>query len=206
MRRAQLALAGGLLLFALAAADLLLHGPLTSVDPEISTWLHGRMHRAVTRTLLVFTYVHSTIGLSAMSAGLAIFFVVRRQPGWILRLLLTVQGGQLLNAGLKQLFQRARPHWDEPLLTFTTTSFPSGHAAGATVFWGFVCVAAWSLGAPPLLRRVLLVIAPLMVVLTCFSRVYLGAHYFSDVLAGVGEGVAWVAACTMLMRARTMRA
>jgi membrane-associated phospholipid phosphatase len=206
MRRSQVALAAGLLLFALAAADLLLKGPLTSVDPAISTWLHERMQPAITQVLFAFTHLHSTIGLSIMSGLLAAVFVVRRQPRWILQLLLTVQGGQLLNAGMKEVFQRARPHWDEPLVTLTTTSFPSGHAAGTTVFWGFVCVAAWSIGAPPPARRTLAVVAPLMVALTCLSRVYLGAHYFSDVLAGVGEGLAWVAACTLAMHARNMRA
>ena len=48
-------------------------------------------------------------------------------------------------------------------------------------------------------------IAPLLVALTCLSRVYLGAHYLTDVVAGVCEGVAWVCVCTAL-RARTMHA
>src|SRR5947209_3293599 len=79
-----------------------------------------------------------------------------------------------------------------PLLTLTTYSFPSGHAAGSTVFWGFVCVVAWHWPARDPLRRAVAVIAPAMVALTCLSRVYLGAHYFSDVLAGICEGIAWV--------------
>lgn len=200
MRRPHIALALGLVLFALAVADLMLKGPLTTADPGISTWLHARMHPVLTQVLFAFTHLHSTIGLSIMSAVLAIYFIVRREPWWVVQLLLTVQGGQLLNAGMKEVFHRARPHWDDPLVTLTTASFPSGHAAGSTVFWGFVCVAAWALGAPAPVKRALVVIAPLMVAVTCFSRVYLGAHYLSDVLAGVGEGVAWVAACTLLQR------
>jgi undecaprenyl-diphosphatase len=206
VRRSLLALGAGGALFAFAAADLLLHGPLTAADPAISTWLHGHMQPVATTVLFAFTHLHSTIGLSIMSAVLAVFFVATHRPRWILPLLLTVQGGQLLNAGLKDMFGRARPHWDDPLITLTTASFPSGHAAGTTVFWGFVCVAAWSLDAPVAVKRALSVIAPLMVFATCLSRVYLGAHYFSDVLAGVGEGTAWVALCTLLLRARTMRA
>jgi undecaprenyl-diphosphatase len=206
MRRASIGLAAGLVVFALAAADLLFHGPLTAADPGISTWLHGHMDSVATQVLFAFTHLHSTIGLSILSAAVAVFFIATHRARWILPLLLAVQGGQLLNAGVKLLFGRARPHWDEPLVTLATASFPSGHAVGTTVFWGFVCVAAWTLDAPRAMKRVLMVIAPLMVVATCFSRVYLGAHYFSDVLAGVGEGVAWVAACTLLMHARNMRA
>jgi membrane-associated phospholipid phosphatase len=199
VRRAYAWLAVGVLLFAFAALDLLWQGPLTSVDPQVSTWLHARMQPAVTQLLLVFTRVHSTAGLLAMSGALAVFLLVKRKPWLVLQLLLTVQGGQLLNAGLKQVFQRARPHWDEPLLALSTASFPSGHAAGTTVFWGFVCVAAWAVDAPAGLKRALVVVAPLMVLATCFSRVYLGAHYFSDVIAGVGEGIAWVALCCMVI-------
>lgn len=197
---ASIPLAAGLAVFLLAVADLLLHGPLTRIDPEISTWLHARMQPELTRFLFFFTHVHSTTGLLAMSAALAAGFIAMRRPWWIASLLLTVQGGQLLNAGMKHVFGRARPHWDEPVVALTTLSFPSGHAAGTTVFWGFVCVAAWSLDAPPALKRVLAAVAPLMVLLTCFSRVYLGAHYLSDVLAGVGEGVAWVALCELARR------
>ena len=187
-----------LALFALFAADLMLGGPVTSADPALSMWLHERMHPAVTRALFLFTHMHSTMGLAIMSALFAVALIALRRPWWIAWLLLTVQGGQLLNAGLKQVFQRTRPVWDEPLVTLSTASFPSGHAAGTTVFWGFVCVAAWSLPAPRWVKRVLLVVAPMMVLLTALSRVYLGAHYVSDVLAGIAEGVVWVVVCTGL--------
>jgi membrane-associated phospholipid phosphatase len=190
-----------LALFALFAADLIFGGPLTRVDPAVSTWLHGRMHPVITSALFLFTHMHSTIGLAIMSALLAVALVALRRPWWIAWMLLTVQGGQLLNVGMKQVFQRTRPHWDEPLVTLATASFPSGHAAGTTVFWGFVCVAAWALPVPHWMKRLLLVVAPSMIVLTALSRVYLGAHYFSDVLAGIAEGVAWVS-LTMLVHSR----
>lgn len=192
-------------LFAVLAADLLLHGPLTSADPATSSWFHAHMRPALTAFLFFFTHLHSTIGLVAMSAGIALFLALKRRVQWIPWLLLTVQGGQLLNVLLKDSFQRPRPHFDHPLVTLATYSFPSGHAAGSTVFWGFVCVLAWSWPARASLRRLLAVVAPAMVVLTCVSRVYLGAHYLTDVAAGVCEGIAWVCVCAAL-HARTMRA
>ena len=120
-------------------------------------------------------------------------------------MLLTVQGGQVLNSLVKDVFHRARPHWDAPLVELSTYSFPSGHAAGSTVFWAFLCMLAWWWPARPAVKRTVAMFAVLMVVLTCVSRVYLGAHYLSDVLAGVCEGVAWASVCALL-RARTMRA
>lgn len=202
-------LAAALAGFALLAADLLLHGPVSSHDEAISLWLHARMQPVVTEILWGFTHLHSTIGLVLMSAVLAVILVAKHRGRWVPWLVLTVQGGQLLNAGVKELFHRARPHWDTPLVQLATYSFPSGHAAGSTVFWGFVCVlAAAEAGPRDGSRRWvpwLFLLAALMVALTDLSRVYLGAHYLSDVLAGTCEGIAWVALC-QAVRARTMRA
>jgi undecaprenyl-diphosphatase len=194
-----------LALFALFAADLVFRGPITSFDPAVSLWLHAHMQPWVTKFLFLFTHLHSTIGLIAMTALIAIFLFVKKRASMIPWLLLTVQGGQLLNFAVKDLFQRSRPHFDDPVVQLATYSFPSGHAAGSTVFWGFACVLAFAWPAPKALRRALMIIAPVMVALTCLSRVYLGAHYVSDVLAGVCEGIAWTCVCAML-RARTMRA
>jgi undecaprenyl-diphosphatase len=163
------------------------------------------MHPAATQLLFAITHMHSTTGLVVMSAALALALAFAGRARWIVWLVLTVQGGQLLNAGVKELFHRARPHWDTPLVELSTYSFPSGHAAGSTVFWGFVCVLAWNWPAPAPVKRAIAALAVLMVALTCLSRVYLGAHYLSDVLAGACEGVAWVSAWALL-RARTMRA
>ena len=203
--KAKWVFAGAMALFAMVAADLLLHGPLTSADPAISSWFHAHMQPALTAFLFFFTHLHSTIGLLAMSAGIALFLASTGRLRWVPWLLLTVQGGQALNVLMKDTFQRPRPHFDHPLVSLATYSFPSGHAAGSTVFWGFACVLAWSWPARPSIRTLVAVAAVLMVVLTCLSRVYLGAHYPSDVLAGVCEGVAWVGVCAGL-RARTMRA
>lgn len=194
--------AGSLALFAAITTDLLLHGPLTSADPSISLWLHARMQPALTQALLAITHMHSQVGLVAMSAALAVFLFVKGRASWILWLVLTVQGGQVLNALVKEAFHRARPHWDEPIVHVATYSFPSGHACGATVFWGFACVLAWAWPAPPAVRRTIAIVAPVMVALTAFSRVYLGAHYTSDVLAGICEGVAWVSVSAWVLRAQ----
>jgi membrane-associated phospholipid phosphatase len=203
--RARAWLAAGVVLFALFAGDLLLHGPLTSADAAISKWMHGHIQPAATAVLFFFTHLHSTIGLLAMSAALAVLLAATRRARWIVWLLLTVQGGQVLNVLVKDTFQRARPDLVDPLVTLATYSFPSGHAAGSTVFWGFVCVLVWNMPVRPAVRRSVAAMACAMVGFTALSRVYLGAHYVSDVLAGMSEGVVWVALWA-IVRARTMRA
>lgn len=101
----------------------------------------------------------------------------------------------LLNALVKEAMHRPRPHFSDLLLTLTTYSFPSGHSASATLFYGFLAtyvivrLRAW--------RSRLMVgfIALSAVILVGLSRIYLRVHYLSDVLGGMSEGVAWLALC-----------
>jgi len=204
-RRLEAAIVAALLLFAVFAADLLLGGPITRSDPVHSLWLRAQMHPRVTQAMLLVTQWHGTTGILVMSALLGVGLAAAGRAWLVPWLLLTVQGGQLLNVAAKQVFQRARPVWDEPILTLTTYSFPSGHAVASTVFWGFVCVVAWNWPASPGVRRACATAAVVLVSLACFSRVYLGAHYLSDVLAGISEGIAWLCACVLARRALTMR-
>jgi len=109
--------------------------------------------------------------------------------------MLTIPVGMMLNGMLKYVFHRSRPAWDDPILMIGSFGFPSGHAMSATLLYGFLAafgvrkVQAWR-------WRVLAVLAAgLLVVLIGFSRLYLGVHYLSDVLAGMAAGSAWLALC-----------
>lgn len=164
-------------------------------DEAISLWLHGNAHPVLTRLLLVVTHAHNTAGLA--TGGVAMAAVLWRRKAWDwLRLLVVVLPGVIaLNSVLKLVFQRERPVFEQPMVTLDTYSFPSGHAAGTAVLYLFI--AAWLLtrlqgrGA----RTAVVVGAAAMVVIVAFSRVYLGAHYPSDVLAGLAEGIVWFTAC-----------
>jgi undecaprenyl-diphosphatase len=96
------------------------------------------------------------------------------------------------------------------LLTLTTYSFPSGHTAAATVFYGLVaCYLVRRVPGGPK-RAAVIAACCLMVMLVALSRMYLGVHYLSDVLAASAEGVAWLAVCitavSTLQRRRIARA
>ena len=84
---------------------------------------------------------------------------------------------------------------DEPILRLSTYSFPSGHTAAATLFYGIiaaylVCRAqAWPV------RAAVMLVAALLVLLVGASRIYLGVHFFSDTLAAVAESCGWLSVC-----------
>ena len=181
--------------FGLIAGQVAANGPVTLLDLQLAHWLHARATPGVTQLLLVFTHWNSVAGVLAMSAILGYALLRRRLDYWLLALVCTVPGGMAMNFLMKLVFERARPVFEQPLVTLHTYSFPSGHASGATLFYGFLaCLLVrhvtsngkrFGIGAS----------AALMVAAVCFSRVYLGAHYLTDVLAGVAEGLAWLAIC-----------
>ncbi len=177
----------------LLASDLVLHGPITQRDPAVSQWAVAHRTAAATTLFLAVTHLHSTAGIDLMLAGLAAILALRRHWRIALWLILCVQGAMFLNILLKNAFQRVRPAL-EPLVHLSTYSFPSGHALAATVWWGCVVALALALSRRPSVHLFAACAAVALVALTCASRVYVGAHYLSDVLAGVSEGLAWLSA------------
>jgi tripartite-type tricarboxylate transporter receptor subunit TctC/membrane-associated phospholipid phosphatase len=143
--------------------------------------------------MLLVSSVHQTGKLLAVSALLAVVLALHQglAAG---RPLLVVPLGMLVNLGLKDLFQRARPVFEDPLVQLATYSFPSGHAVASTVFYGALCVLVFAHTRSRAARAAACALGMAMVALVCFSRVYLGAHFPGDVLAGVAVGHAVPAA------------
>jgi undecaprenyl-diphosphatase len=109
---------------------------------------------------------------------------------WMLVLL----GGQLFNQGLKEYIKRARPPFHEAAHA-SGYSFPSGHSMGSFIAYGML---AYLLVLALPVRRVRIAVVGLLaglVVLIGFSRIFLGAHWFSDVMGGFAAGGCWLALC-----------
>jgi undecaprenyl-diphosphatase len=185
-------------LFGGITEDVVSGDPLTRVDGVVASWFASHATPALTPAMLSISRVHGPIAMAAMICGIALFLTGKRQWLWLVTFLIAVPGGVLLNALVKEIIHRPRP-LSELVLTLTTYSFPSGHAAAATLFYGFLAtyvivrLRAWRW------RVLVATIAFFVVVLVGLSRIYLRAHYLSDVLAGMAEGVAWLALCLTAM-------
>jgi undecaprenyl-diphosphatase len=181
--------------FGAIAEDVVTKDPLTILDVRFSNWLHDHSVNSLTKGLLLITHLHSFLGVTVMTLAVSAYLWTRRLRLWGLTLMLAVFGGMLLNLLLKQVFVRPRPDFANPLLVLTTYSFPSGHTIAATAFYGTLCALVVSRSRNWLWRALAIAIGGSMILLVGFSRIYLGVHYLSDVLAAIAEGAAWLAFC-----------
>ena len=142
---------------------------------------------AVTSLMMAGTRIGDDLG-RLIIVGLALAALVwvgrRAAARW---LALVMAGGTLLNLGLKQIFAAPRPELLPHLDAVHSYSFPSGHASGNMMLFGALALLAKGWGA--------YVAATLAIVVIGISRVWLGVHWPSDVLAGWIEGVGWLAFC-----------
>ena len=103
---------------------------------------------------------------------------------------IAVVGSSLLNLGAKHLFARGRPSLWDSIAPESTYSFPSGHAMGSMTLACVLVLLAW----PTRWRWPVLLGAAVFTVLVGLSRIYLGVHYPSDILAGWAAAAAWAVA------------
>jgi len=187
-------LVAGAIFFNLAW-DVASHTEIVVLDAKMATWLHAHGTPRVTNLMILVTTLNSITGTSVMAALFAISLARLREWYWLLTLTLAVGGGMLLNVVLKDAFARARPHFDDPWVTLGSYSFPSGHTAGATLFYGVLAAFLVSRTNEWHARVACVMAAVLMVALVAFSRMYLGAHYLSDVAAAACSSTVWLVLC-----------
>ena len=181
--------------FADIAEDMSRNAATRVLDDSITSWFHAHATAFQTRTWRAVTFFGSVIFLSSASGAVAAVLAFRRLAYRLLLLALAVGGGAGLNLMLKHLFHRQRPVLENPLVTLSSFGFPSGHTMGATIFYGVLAlIMAHSIRSGS--GRVLVGgAAAVVIALIGISRIYLGAHYFTDVIGAIAVGLAWLAFC-----------
>src|SRR5215208_3484820 len=194
-----LAAAGCLWLFGGLAEDVLTGDPIVRFDRATAAYLHSLATPPLTTFFLVVTALGSVETIALVALVGAVVFGVRRQGLHLATWLAAVAGSAALGQLLKALFARPRPHFEHPLLSETSYGFPSGHAMESLVLYGMVAYFAVLAVRTWRARTAVVFGAALLVLSIGLSRMYLGVHYFSDVVAGFAAGGVWLSACITAM-------
>ena len=120
-------------------------------------------------------------------AILVVWFLYKKKTPEAILFPASFFGAVSMNYLLKQVFARPRPEVFAPLVVEHTYSFPSGHTIASVSLYGLLAVYLWDQG-----RRALAFLSAFWILAVAFSRVYLGAHYPSDVLGAMAVGGIWV--------------
>lgn len=130
---------------------------------------------------------------------LGFLWVIRKRRLFLL-VLLSVVGGQIFNSALKSLFLRSRPDVVPHLTEVQTPSFPSGHSMMSAVVYLTLGMLLSRLVAQSKHRFYIISTAIILTVLIGISRIFLGVHYPTDVLAGWTAGLTWALICLLIAR------
>lgn len=174
--------------------------PVPGLDTDLGRWPESftREHASVEAFWKAISVAFATLPLTVatiVTAALLAWKSYLRAAIWTVGVMATISLATWL---LKNLVGRERPVWDEPILSLSSYSFPSGHATGTAGAAGVAIVLVHLLVRRSGVRRIATVVAVGTTLLVCADRVFLGVHNVSDVVAGsvlsAGIVLAWLAA------------
>ena len=170
-------------------------------DEAVLAWIGRHRSPALEPIMLEITFLGTGTVVIAIVAVSALFLWLTRHQYSAALLMVSAVGGVVLNNLLKVGFDRPRPQVFEWGSHALSSSFPSGHAMSAAAVYGTVAYLAARLQKRYVHRAVTLLLAGVLIFLIAGTRLYLGVHYPSDVLAGIIIGLAWAAFCMATLEA-----
>jgi undecaprenyl-diphosphatase len=201
-----LALAVGALLAFAALANEMLEGDTQRFDDWVREGIHQYASPALTSFMRVVTVLGAPSVLLALSVVSAVGFLFARKDRGLFLLVITMIGAKVLDVVLKLSFHRTRPVPFFDALPPSSYSFPSGHAIASFCFYSTVAAIISVRTRSPGVRITVWALAALQISLIGISRIYLGVHYPSDVLAGYAAAFIWVMMVSLGDRALKHRA
>jgi undecaprenyl-diphosphatase len=174
-------------------------GPLAAADGPIIRWIIDHRSGRLTPAMVEISNLGGTLGMAVLAAiGIAVLLWRRRYRDALVVLVAAVVAGVLVD-GLKNFYARPRPPAATQLVPEQTFALPSGHALGSVVVVGVLAVVVIRTLRSTAHRILVLGAATAVVVAIGVSRLYLGVHWLTDVLAGWALGGAWLAVCTAVL-------
>jgi undecaprenyl-diphosphatase len=176
-------------------------GTTQAFDESVIRWLGAHHTRALDAIMVEITALGTGVVVMMIVAVAALFLVLTQHKYSAILLLASTAGGIILDGVLKLGFNRPRPSIFVPEVHTVSSSFPSGHAMSAAIVYTTVAYLAARLHKRRWARWLVMMTAFIVIALISFSRLYLGVHYPSDVVAGIAIGLAWAGFCMAILEA-----
>ena len=187
-------------LFPQSGAILAIANPLAGADHQIAGWFHAHLSQAFVNILRVLSEPGAAEWIGVVLFVAVISLVWKRAWPALATIIIAVPGGMLLNELLKLAVHRHRPFLDGWFVDWSGYSFASGHTIGVTLLYGQLLLFVLPVIKSKRRQKLTILSAAMLVMLVGFSRIALGAHYLSDVIAAIFLGVLWLMICALLLK------
>jgi undecaprenyl-diphosphatase len=182
-------------------ADHVESGKTQQFDDAVIRWMGAHHTKALDAIMLEITALGTGTVVLMIVAVAGLFLVLTSHKYSAILLLASTAGGIVLNGLLKIGFNRPRPQIFLPEVHTVSSSFPSGHAMSAAIVYSTVAYLAARLHKRRWARWLVMSGAFVIIAAISISRLYLGVHYPSDVVAGLAIGLAWAGFCMATLEA-----
>ncbi|MGB3766291.1 MAG: phosphatase PAP2 family protein [Phormidesmis sp.] len=169
-------------------------------DETILLHIHQLANPALDKLMVFITRIGDPHTVVPLTGIVFIFLLIKRQRLAATFFAIDAAGGVALSYFLKLAFSKPRPQLWNSAVNEVTYSYPSGHALGSMVIYGFLSYIFATLY--PRYSAAIYAFAVLMIISIGFSRLYLGVHWPTDILGGYGIGFLWIMVCISLLRLR----
>lgn len=173
---------------------------IVSMDYSVNDWTNSIITPWLTEVMKFITMLGNISALIVVISLTIFLLLAGRRYGEAVFFAVAAVTTPILNVGLKSWLQRERPDFNR-LIEVTGFSFPSGHAMGSCVIYGMI---GWLLSRLVRSRPAKLAIWTItfgVILMIGYSRIYLGVHYPSDIVAGLAAGVVWLLLCLLALKA-----
>jgi undecaprenyl-diphosphatase len=171
------------------------------IDRAISYFIYGLRTPPLTQIMIFITNFGAQYTLVGL-AFVVVFLFWKHRRQYALFFLIVSAMGLFINISLKELFHRPRPSMS-PLINASSFSFPSGHAMNSFVFFATLCFYFYHFTKNKKASVIVAIFSLFLILLIGFSRVYLGVHYPTDILAGYCIGFWWFITAILIEKSVT---
>ncbi len=187
-----LAAAVGTVIFFGWLSSEVLDGETRHFDEVTREAVHQLASPAMTTAMRGISFLGSMLFLTIATVAVIIWFAVREWGREAKLFAITMAGASALNVSLKLAFKRSRPIPFFDLFPPESYSFPSGHALTSCCFYGAFAAILTARIKSRRVRLIVWILATTMFLVIGFSRIYLGVHYTTDVIAGFAAALIWI--------------
>jgi len=175
---------------------------IVKIDQTLASFIYSLRTPILTDIMKVITSLADVNTIIVLFIFIIVILLVLKKRSHIFPVVLTLLGNLIFVSLVKTILARPRPILANALVFEESYSYPSGHALIAITMYGLLVIYLFTFVKSPVIRRISLITGIVLIFLIGFSRIYLGAHWPSDVLASYLIGICWLSLILFLIEHR----